>query len=139
MGSAWRVAGRRIAAPADANGRGCAADPSLGTCHAVAEAARNLSVVGAEPIAVTNCLNFGNPERADVMWAFSESVRGLGDACTALATPVTGGDGSFYNETAGRAIDPTPLVGMGGGVVGAGAPGGGVRRARDPVGLRGGS
>src|SRR5439155_2810124 len=92
----------RLAVTADANGRWCAADPYLGTCHAVAEAARNLSVVGAEPIAVTNCLNFGNPERPDVMWAFAESVRGLGDACRALGTPVTGGNVSFYNETAGR-------------------------------------
>jgi len=120
---------KRIAVTADANGRWCAADPYLGTCHAVAEAARNLSVVGAEPIAVTNCLNFGNPERPEVMWAFSEAVRGLGDACTALATPVTGGNVSFYNETAGRSIDPTPVVGMVGVVVDAGPPGTGFRRA----------
>jgi phosphoribosylformylglycinamidine synthase len=120
---------KRIAVTADANGRWCAADPYLGTCHAVAEAARNLSVVGAKPIAVTNCLNFGNPERPDVMWAFSESVRGLGDACTALETPVTGGNVSFYNETAGRSIDPTPVVGMVGVVVDAGPPGTGFRRA----------
>ncbi|MEA2588208.1 MAG: phosphoribosylformylglycinamidine synthase subunit PurL, partial [Actinomycetota bacterium] len=120
---------KRIAVTADANGRWCAADPYLGTCHAVAEAARNLSVVGAEPIAVTNCLNFGNPERADVMWAFSESVRGLGDACTALGTPVTGGNVSFYNETAGRSIDPTPVVGMVGVVADAGPPGTGFRGA----------
>jgi phosphoribosylformylglycinamidine synthase len=120
---------RRIAVTADANGRWCAADPYLGTCHAVAEAARNLSVVGAEPIAVTNCLNFGNPERPDVMWAFSESVQGLGDACTALGTPVTGGNVSFYNETAGRSIDPTPVVGMVGVVADAGPPGMGFRGA----------
>ncbi|HMC09091.1 MAG TPA: phosphoribosylformylglycinamidine synthase subunit PurL, partial [Actinomycetota bacterium] len=123
----------RLAVTADANGRWCAADPYLGTCHAVAEAARNLSVVGAEPIAVTNCLNFGNPERPDVMWSFAESVRGLGDACRALGTPVTGGNVSFYNETAGRSIDPTPVVGMVGIVADAGPPGLGFRRAGDLV------
>jgi phosphoribosylformylglycinamidine synthase len=124
---------RRLAVTADANGRWCAADPYLGTCHAVAEAARNLSVVGAEPIGVTNCLNFGNPERPEVMWAFAESVRGLGDACRALRTPVTGGNVSFYNETAGRSIDPTPVVGMVGIVVDAGPPALGFRRAGDLV------
>ena len=128
---------KRIAVTADANSRWCAADPYLGTSHAVAEAARNLIAVGAEPIAVTNCLNFGNPERADVMWSFSESVRGLGDACSALRVPVTGGNVSFYNETAGRSIDPTPVVGMVGVVVDAGPPGMGFRRAGDLVVLLG--
>ncbi len=128
---------KRIAVTADANGRWCAADPYLGTCHAVAEAARNLAAVGAEPIAVTNCLNFGNPERADVMWSFAESVRGLGDACKALGAPVTGGNVSFYNETAGRSIDPTPVVGMVGVVVDAGPPGIAFRRPGDLVVLLG--
>ena len=103
---------QRIAVSADGNGRWCAADPYLGTCHAVAEAARNLSVLGAEPIAVTNCLNFGSPERPEVMGDFAECIRGMGDACRALATPVTGGNVSFYNESAGRSIHPTPVVGM---------------------------
>ena len=124
---------KRIAVTADGNGRWCAADPYLGTCHAVAEAARNLSVVGAEPIAVTNCLNFGNPEREEVMWDFAESVRGLGDACRALRTPVTGGNVSFYNESAGRSIHPTPVVGMVGILPGGEPPPIGFRRAGDLV------
>ncbi|GAC1363556.1 MAG: phosphoribosylformylglycinamidine synthase subunit PurL [Actinomycetota bacterium] len=128
---------RRLALTADANGRWCDADPYLGTCHAVAEAARNLSAVGAEPIAVTNCLNFGNPERPEVMWAFAESVRGLGDACTALRTPVTGGNVSFYNETAGRSIHPTPVVGMVGIVAESGPPSLGFRRDGEVIVLLG--
>ncbi|HEU5001374.1 MAG TPA: phosphoribosylformylglycinamidine synthase subunit PurL [Actinomycetota bacterium] len=128
---------KRIAVTADANGRWCAADPYLGTCHAVAEAARNLTAVGAEPIGVTNCLNFGSPERPEVMWAFAESVRGLGDACRALGTPVTGGNVSFYNESAGRSIHPTPVVGMVGIVADAGAPPLGFRRGGDLVVLLG--
>src|SRR5262249_27021732 len=79
---------------------------------AVAEAARNVAVVGAKPLAVTNCLNFGNPERPEVMWAFSESVRGMADACRALGTPVTGGNVSFSNESGASAIWPTPGVGV---------------------------
>ena len=67
--------------------------------HAVAEAARNVAVTGARPLAITNCLNFGNPERPEVMWQFAESIRGMRDACEALGTPVTGGNVSFYNET----------------------------------------
>ncbi|MGH2706249.1 MAG: phosphoribosylformylglycinamidine synthase subunit PurL [Actinomycetota bacterium] len=102
----------RLAVTAEGNGRLGALDPYLGSMHTVAEAARNLSTVGAEPVAITNCLNFGSPERPEVMWCFTESLRGMADACNAFATPVTGGNVSFYNETRGRAIDPTPIVGM---------------------------
>ncbi|MGH9268025.1 MAG: AIR synthase-related protein, partial [Acidimicrobiales bacterium] len=102
----------RLAVTSQGNGRYCALDPYLGTQHTVAEAARNLAVVGAAPYAVTNCLNFGSPERPEVMWAFTEALRGMADACRALGTPVTGGNVSFYNETGGVAIYPTPIVGM---------------------------
>jgi phosphoribosylformylglycinamidine synthase len=78
----------------------------------VAEAARNVACTGARPIAVTNCLNFGNPECPQVMWAFAETVRGMGEACRRLETPVTGGNVSFYNESGDSAIPPTPVVGM---------------------------
>ncbi|MEK6606069.1 MAG: phosphoribosylformylglycinamidine synthase subunit PurL [Myxococcota bacterium] len=105
--------GRRgIAMTVDCNGRFCFLDPYEGARLAVAEAYRNISCVGGEPIAVTDCLNFGNPERPDVMWQFVEAVRGLGDACRALGTPVVSGNVSFYNETEGRAIHPTPMIGM---------------------------
>ncbi|MGH2721726.1 MAG: phosphoribosylformylglycinamidine synthase subunit PurL [Actinomycetota bacterium] len=102
----------RLAVTADGNGRWCQIDPYLGAMHVVAEAARNISTVGALPAAVTNNLNFGNPERPDVMWQFVRAVDGMAEACRALATPVTGGNVSFYNETAGVPIDPTPIVGM---------------------------
>jgi phosphoribosylformylglycinamidine (FGAM) synthase-like enzyme len=71
-----------------------------------------VATVGARPIAITNCLNFGNPERPEVMWAFAETVQGMADACSALGTPVTGGNVSFYNESGGSAVYPTPIVGM---------------------------
>ncbi len=80
--------------------------------HAVAEAARNVAVTGARPLAITNCMNFGNPERPVVMWQFAESIRGMRDACLALGTPVTGGNVSFYNESEDSAIWPTPVIGM---------------------------
>ena len=80
--------------------------------HAVAEAARNVAVTGARPLAITNCLNFGNPERPEVMWQFAEAIRGMRDACRALGTPVTGGNVSFYNECGDSAIGPTPVIGM---------------------------
>lgn len=102
----------RIAVSTDGNGRYCQIDPYLGALHAVAEAYRNVSAVGARPIAITNCLNFGNPERREVMWQFAEVVRGMGDACLALETPVTGGNVSFYNQTGEVAVFPTPVVGM---------------------------
>jgi phosphoribosylformylglycinamidine synthase len=101
-----------VAITTDGPGRFCYLDPYEGAKLAVAEAARNVACTGAEPLAITNCLNFGNPERSDVMWQFAEAVRGIGDACSALGTPVTGGNVSFYNETEGRAIYPTPVIGM---------------------------
>jgi phosphoribosylformylglycinamidine synthase II len=104
--------GERIAMATDGNGRYCLLDPRLGAQHAVAEAARNVSVTGALPIGLTNCLNFGNPESPEVMWQFTESVRGMGEAASALAIPVTGGNVSFYNETAGESIYPTPVIGV---------------------------
>jgi phosphoribosylformylglycinamidine synthase subunit PurL len=103
---------KALALSTDGNGRFGHLDPYLGAAHAVAEAARNVASVGAKPIAITNCMNFGSPERPEVMWAFSEAVRGLTDACTALETPVTGGNVSFYNESGDSAIWPTPIVGM---------------------------
>ncbi len=104
---------RALALSTDCNPRFCALDPYLGTLHAVAEAARNVAVTGARPLAVTNCLNFGNPERPEVMWEFVEVVRGLGDACRALGTPVVSGNVSFDNETSGEgSIPPTPTIGM---------------------------
>jgi phosphoribosylformylglycinamidine (FGAM) synthase-like enzyme len=102
----------RLAVTVDGNGRWCRIDPFLGAQHAVAEAARNVSIVGAEPAAITNNLNFGSPERPDVMWQFVRAVDGMAEACRALGTPVTGGNVSFYNETGGLPIDPTPIVGM---------------------------
>jgi phosphoribosylformylglycinamidine synthase len=101
-----------VALSTDGNGRYCFLDPYEGARLAVAEAARNVACTGARPVAITNCLNFGNPEKPDVMWQFAEAVRGIGDACRVLGTPVTGGNVSFYNETKGRAIYPTPIIGM---------------------------
>jgi phosphoribosylformylglycinamidine synthase subunit PurL len=101
-----------LALSVDGNGRYGALDPYLGGAHAVAEAARNVAVTGARPLGITNCLNFGDPERPEVMWQFSEAVRGMRDACLALGTPVTGGNVSFYNESGGSAIWPTPVVGV---------------------------
>jgi phosphoribosylformylglycinamidine synthase II len=100
-----------LALSVDGNGRYGTLDPYLGGAHAVAEATRNVAVTGAKPLAITNCLNFGNPERPEVMWQFSEAVRGMRDACMALDTPVTGGNVSLYNESGGSAIWPTPVVG----------------------------
>jgi phosphoribosylformylglycinamidine synthase subunit PurL len=101
-----------VAISVDGPGRFCYLDPYEGARLAVAEAARNVACTGAKPLAITNCLNFGNPEKPEVMWQFAEAVRGIGDACRALATPVTGGNVSFYNETDGRSIYPTPVIGM---------------------------
>jgi phosphoribosylformylglycinamidine synthase len=103
---------RGFALSTDGNARYCALDPRTGAMLAVAEAARNVACTGALPIAITNCLNFGNPERADVMWQFAEAVAGIADACLAFSTPVTGGNVSFYNETDGESIKPTPVIGM---------------------------
>src|SRR5689334_12342097 len=80
--------------------------------HAVAESARNVSCTGATPVAATNCLNFGNPEKPPIMWQFSQVVDGLTEACNALETPITGGNVSLYNETLGEGIYPTPVVGI---------------------------
>ncbi len=103
---------RAVAMTLDCNSRHCAVDPYVGTVSAVAEAARNLAVTGAEPIGVTNCLNFGNPEKPEVMWQFQQAIAGLRDACLAFGTPVVSGNVSFYNETEGRSIPPTPVIGM---------------------------
>ena len=101
-----------IALSVGANGRYCLLDPHLGAMHAVAECARNISCVGGEPLAISDCLNFGNPEKPEIMWQFAECVRGIADACRALGTPVVSGNVSLYNETEGRAILPTPTVAM---------------------------
>ena len=103
---------RGVALTVDGNGRYCYLDPRRGAQLAVAEAARNLVCVGARPWAVTNCLNFGNPEKPEIMWQFSEVIDGMADACRVFGTPVTGGNVSFYNETRGKAIYPTPVIGM---------------------------
>ncbi len=101
-----------IAAAIDGNGRRVACDPYRGTIEAVLECAANLACVGAEPLGLTNCLNFGNPEKPHVAWQLTESVRGLGDACRALGVPVVGGNVSLYNEAGDGPIYPTPVVGM---------------------------
>jgi phosphoribosylformylglycinamidine synthase subunit PurL len=103
---------RALALSTDANGRWCFLNPKVGAMHAVAETARNVAASGARPIAATNCLNFGSPEKPEVMWQFSQSIDGIGEACTALATPITGGNVSFYNETLGKSIYPTPVIGI---------------------------
>src|SRR5262245_47573833 len=103
---------RGLALATDGNGRWCQLDPKLGAMHAVSEAARNVAASGARPIAATNCLNFGSPEKPEVMWQFSQAIDGLGDACNALGTPITGGNVSFYNETLGKSIYPTPVIGI---------------------------
>ena len=101
-----------LAISVDGNGRFCYLDPHAGAMLAVAEAARNVACVGAEPIGGTNNLNFGNPERPEIMWQLAEAVRGIGEACRALEIPITGGNVSLYNETDGRAIFPTPVLGV---------------------------
>ena len=103
---------RALALSTDGNGRWCSLDPRAGAMHAVAEAARNVAAVGARPWAATNCLNFGNPEKPEVMWQFSEAIDGISEACRALAIPITGGNVSFYNDTLGKSIDPTPILGV---------------------------
>jgi phosphoribosylformylglycinamidine synthase len=106
------ASGLGVALATDANGRYTKLDPYAGAQLALAEAYRNVAMVGARPLAVTDCLNFGSPEDPDVMWQFAEAVRGLADACHALETPVTGGNVSFYNQTGDTAILPTPVVGV---------------------------
>ena len=137
-----RFTGQReggVAMSVGCNSRWCYLDPRLGAAHAVAETARNVSCVGGEPVAVTDCLNFGNPERPEIMWQFEQACLGIADACSALQTPVVSGNVSLYNETEGKAVFPTPMIGM----VGlmddcAKNAGGGFTAAGDRVGLVGG-
>jgi phosphoribosylformylglycinamidine synthase len=96
----------------DGNSRWCYLDPKLGAMHAVAESARNIACTGATPVAATNCLNFGNPEKPQIMWQFSQTVDGISKACEELETPITGGNVSFYNETLGEGVYPTPVIGV---------------------------
>ena len=103
---------RALAISVDGNGRYCYLDPRRGAMLAVAEAARNVACAGALPIGATNCLNFGNPERPEIMWQLVEAIEGIAEACRALDTPITGGNVSLYNETDGRAIYPTPVIGV---------------------------
>ena len=103
---------RGIAVSTDGNARWCAVDPRAGTAMLVAESALNVACAGAEPAAVVNCLNFGNPEHPEVMWQLSEAIDGMADACRALGLPVVGGNVSLYNESRGRDIDPTPVIGV---------------------------
>jgi phosphoribosylformylglycinamidine synthase len=103
---------RALALSVDGNGRYCYLDPHRGAMLAVAEAARNVACAGARPLGATNCLNFGNPERPSIMWQFAQAVAGIGEACRALGVPITGGNVSLYNETDGKAIYPTPVIGI---------------------------
>ena len=109
-----RVKGTRraLAFSVDGNGRYCWLDPHRGAMLAVAESARNVVCTGAQPVGATNCLNFGNPERPEIMWQFARAVAGIGDACRELEIPITGGNVSLYNETDGQAILPTPVLGV---------------------------
>jgi phosphoribosylformylglycinamidine synthase len=104
--------GRAIGVAIDGNGRRVACDPYRGTVEAVLECAQNLACVGAEPLGLTNCLNFGNPEKPHVAWQLDRAVQGLADACAALGIPVVGGNVSLYNETEAGPIYPTPVVGL---------------------------
>ena len=106
------MSGRGIAVSSDCNGRYCYLDPYTGAQIAFAEAARNVACAGGRAAAITDCLNFGNPEKPEVFWTFYESVRGLSDACTAFGVPVISGNVSFYNESFGSPIYPTPTVGL---------------------------
>ena len=103
---------RALAMSVDCNGRYGYLDPKRGAMLAVAEASRNVACAGAKPLATTNCLNFGNPEKPAIMWQFGQAVEGLGEACRALDVPITGGNVSLYNETDGKAIYPTPTIGI---------------------------
>jgi phosphoribosylformylglycinamidine synthase len=104
--------GRGLALTTDGNHRWCALDPRRGTALVVAEAVMNLACVGARPLGLVNCLNFGNPEHPEVMWQLSEAIDGMAEACRALGVPVVGGNVSLYNESRGDDIDPTPVVGV---------------------------
>ena len=110
--AAGSPAERGLALTTDGNHRWCAIDPRLGTALVVAEATLNVACAGARPVALVNCLNFGNPEHPEVMWQLSEAIDGMSEACRALSLPVVGGNVSLYNESRGRDIDPTPVVGV---------------------------
>ncbi len=103
---------RALAMALDGNGRWAYLDPKLGAMHAVAECARKVAMTGAKPVAATNCLNFGNPEKPEIMAQLSAAIDGIGEACIALGTPITGGNVSLYNETKGEGIYPTPVLGI---------------------------
>jgi phosphoribosylformylglycinamidine synthase II len=103
---------RGLAMALAGNGRWCYLDPKLGAMHAVAEAARKVACTGATPVAATNCLNFGNPQKPEIMAQLSQAIDGIAEACTALGTPITGGNVSLYNETLGEGIYPTPVIGV---------------------------
>jgi phosphoribosylformylglycinamidine synthase subunit PurL len=103
---------RGLAMALDGNGRWCYLDPRLGAMHAVAEAARKVACSGATPVGATNCLNFGNPEKPHIMWQFSQTIDGITKACEELEIPITGGNVSFYNDTLGEGIYPTPVLGV---------------------------
>jgi phosphoribosylformylglycinamidine synthase subunit PurL len=103
---------RGLAMALDGNSRWCYLDPQLGAMHAVADAARNVACSGATPVGATNCLNFGNPEKPQIMWQFSKAIDGITKACEELDVPITGGNVSFYNETLGEGIYPTPVIGI---------------------------
>jgi phosphoribosylformylglycinamidine synthase len=103
---------RGLAMSLDGNGRWCYLDPRLGAMHAVAESARKVACAGATPVGATNCLNFGNPEKPHIMWQFSQTIDGMTKACEKLEIPITGGNVSFYNETLGEGIYPTPVLGV---------------------------
>ena len=112
QGFAKNARQRGLAMALDGNGRWCYLDPRLGAMHAVAEAARKVACSGATPVAATNCLNFGNPEKPHIMWQFSQTIDGITKACEELEIPITGGNVSFYNETLGEGIYPTPVLGV---------------------------
>jgi len=112
QGLAENAPQRGLAMALDGNGRWCYLDPRLGAMHAVAEAARKVACSGATPVAATNCLNFGNPEKPHIMWQFSQTIDGITKACEELEIPITGGNVSFYNETLGEGIYPTPVLGV---------------------------
>ncbi|MGH9413088.1 MAG: phosphoribosylformylglycinamidine synthase subunit PurL [Terriglobales bacterium] len=111
-----------LAMALDGNGRYCELDPRGGARLAVAEAARKVACTGAAPMAATNCLNFGNPEKPEVMWQLAEAIAGIGEACRTLGTPITGGNVSLYNETLGVGIQPTPVIGVVGRLAGERGP-----------------
>jgi phosphoribosylformylglycinamidine synthase subunit PurL len=113
-GGVIRIKGsqRALSMALDGNGRWCYLDPKLGAMHAVAEAARNVACSGAVAVGATNCLNFGNPEKPQIMWQFSQVIDGITKACEELEIPITGGNVSFYNETLGEGIYPTPVLGV---------------------------